>query len=61
MLDYQLDPDEVNDKLADDYIEWLEANYSSPQIDDGVCPGFDEWLESLGGGDHDPEIEEEVG
>ena len=46
MLDRYLDPEEENDKLGDAYIEWLESNYSGPQIDDGNCPSYEEWLET---------------
>lgn len=33
------------DRLYENYIEWLESHYSGPQIDDGECPSFDEWLD----------------
>ena len=59
MLDSQIDPDDVNDPPAEAYLEWLEETFSYDDMKDGICPSFEEWLDCLDEGDHNPEIDEE--
>lgn len=54
-MSWHLDPEETNDKLKEDYYEWLEETCKCMNVDECECLTLDEWIEQL----PEPDIDDE--
>lgn len=54
-----LDPDASNDRLEEDYYEWLEETCKCADINECHCLTLDEWIDGLSEPDFDEDIDEE--
>jgi hypothetical protein len=53
-----LDPEETNDKLADDYYEWLEETCHCADKEKCDCLTLDEWIDQLPEPDFDEDLDD---